>query len=91
MAISWALGLKSEPEIIYCWLGLIAGVIAIKAIATLQYPYNFFALAISPDVAAIQIAFAVLIPTQTRPLAGPTSWSSYRARRSSPRCCCRQH
>jgi hypothetical protein len=70
MAISWAPGLQSEFKIASCWLYLIACAVAIIEIAIPRHAYQLVAtpVTVRPRVglAAIQVAFAVLISTLTR-------------------------
>jgi len=70
MAISRALGLQSEPN---RWLQPIACVFAMMAIANLEYAWRLSATPLSLSLHAsftlIQVAFAVLISTQTRLLS----------------------
>jgi hypothetical protein len=69
MAMSRALGLQSEPEIVNRWLHWIAGAIAMPAIANLQNPWKLFATPLTAwlhvSFAAIQAAFAGLIFRQS--------------------------
>jgi hypothetical protein len=70
MAISWAFGLQSEPEIANRRLTLIACVIAMVDIAILEYAWKSLASPLTINLhasfAPIQVAFAVLISTRSR-------------------------
>jgi MFS transporter, OFA family, oxalate/formate antiporter len=64
---STALG--SEPKIINRWLQLIAGIIAMMAIANLQYAWTLFTTPLTKSMhatlAAVQVAFAAFILCET--------------------------
>jgi MFS transporter, OFA family, oxalate/formate antiporter len=61
--------LGSEPKVINRWLQLIAGIVAMMAIANLQYAWTLFTTpltkSLNATLAAVQVAFAAFILCET--------------------------
>ncbi len=69
MATSTVSGPKIEPRIVNRWIQLIAGIVAMMAIANLQYAWTLFTRPLTQSMnatlAAVQVAFAAFILAET--------------------------
>jgi len=69
MAASVVPGPKDEPRVVNCWLQMCVGIVAMMAIANLQYAWTLFTKPLTVNLntilAAVQAAFAALILAET--------------------------
>ena len=69
MAASVVPGPEAEPRLVNRWLQMCAGIVAMMAIANLQYAWTLFtkplAISLHTTLATAQVAFAALILAET--------------------------
>src|SRR5271157_4683112 len=67
--MSTSLSLASTPRTVNRWIQLVAGIVAMAAIANMQYAWTLFTgpltRSLNTSLAAVQVAFAAFVLTET--------------------------